>query len=591
RLSHVHPEPVYDDFARQPLLPRQWSTQGPSVAWVDFDGDGQAECLMGCGRGGRLGAFTFLPGGIPKKLESSWAAPDDVLAFTASVTTAGRPCVIAAVSGYASEGASRGGCVQITWDGGAAPLSVEPLAGATLETLGGNPGVIAAGDGDGDGDLDLFVGGGVVPGKYPLATPSRLLRREGAGYVVDQPGTELLASTGLVSAAVWVDLEADGFAELVVVGEWGAPRILRNQRGAWSGWDPVVEGWPGSTGKAPLSRRTGWWTSVTAADWDADGRLDLALGNWGLNTGYVAHEAAPLRLYHGALGASGSYDLIESYVDHRTKREVPQRSLNALGRAFPQLMGRFPNHRTYGEASLAELLSVLPSPPARVEATTLESVILWNRADGWHATALPPEVQWAPVYGLVAGDVDGDGHQDLFVGQGFYGMRQEWPRSDAGRGWWLRGDGHGGFEVMTGAASGVVLLGEQRGAALGDADRDGVPDLVVAQNGTATALYKNRRAAGPGTRRVELLGPAGNPTGYGASVRTGTGGVWGARRELRASGGYRSVDEPAWWVAPSEAATELWVLWPGGREQRISLPREGRRIRVTAAGEVHVVAP
>ena len=108
---------------------------------------------------------------------------------------------------------------------------------------------------------------------------------------------------------------------------------------------------------------------------------------------------------------------------------------------------------------------------------------------------------------MCAGDVDGDGHTDLFMSQNFFGMPPEERRLDAGRGLLLRGDGRGGFTALSGEESGIKVYGEQRGAAFCDFDHDGRLDLAVGQNGAETKLFRNLR--GRAGLRVRLSGPPG----------------------------------------------------------------------------------
>jgi hypothetical protein len=151
----------------------------------------------------------------------------------------------------------------------------------------------------------------------------------------------------------------------------------------------------------------------------------------------------------------------------------------------------------------------------------------------------------------------------------------------------LRGDGAGKLTPVPGQESGVKVYGEQRGAALADYDQDGRVDLVVTQNGGETKLYHNEGAL-PGLR-VRLQGPAGNPTGVGAIVRLRFGERSGPAREVRAGSGYWSQDSAVLVMGTPEPATQVWVLWPGGRTNATNIPNGAKEISVTATGEVKVL--
>jgi hypothetical protein len=583
-LGHRHHETLFDDYARQPLLPRQFSCLGPGIAWADLDGDGRDELVVGTGSGGRIAGFRFSPDGRIVPLDSTWTAPDDITGFTAWTTPDGRPALLAGIGRYESATPNPAGAVLITLNRAPASLSVTPFTALPADAA--NIGPLASVDFDGDGDLDLFAGGGVLPGAYPRSTPSRLYRNESGQLAEDRASTELLNPAGIVSAATWSDLDGDGFPELILVGEWGPVRLFRNQRGKLEAWDPEVT-LPGGARPVPLSQLTGWWSSVVTGDFNGDGRPDIVVGNWGLNTGYTADPARPLRLYHGDLGTAGTVDLIESYHPPELNSEMPRRSLNALGQALPNLPALYPSHRRFSTASIPQIFEALRIQPPHVEAVTLQSTLFLNLPLGLTAVPLPREAQWAPAFGLVVTDFNGDGLEDLFIAQNFFATRPEWPRCDAGRGLWLRGDGTGRLFPVSSTESGLVILGEQRGAATGDFDADGRPDLVVTQNGAATTLWRNHSAA-PGLR-VRLRGPAGNPNGLGATLRLTRAHPPVIVREVRSGSGHWSQDSATLLLPRTDDEAWIEVTWPGGTRQRHSVTRDARELILTVSGETVVV--
>ena len=206
-----------------------------------------------------------------------------------------------------------------------------------------------------------------------------------------------------------------------------------------------------------------------------------------------------------------------------------------------------------------------------------------NRGGRFEAVVLPGEAQYAPAFGVSVGDMDGDGKEDIFLSQNFFGVDEETTRYDAGRGVWLRGDGRGQFEVAPGQVSGVKVYGEGRGSALCDYDADGRVDLVVGQNGAETKLYHNVGAK-PGLR-VRLLGPAGNPTGVGAVVRLRFGERWGPAREVHAGSGYWSQDSAVQVLGTPDSPTALWVRWPGGKTQQVEVPPGAQEMKVAIDAE------
>src|SRR6267142_3118834 len=218
------------------------------------------------------------------------------------------------------------------------------------------------------------------------------------------------------------------------------------------------------------------------------------------------------------------------------------------------------------------------------EANRLESTVFLNRGDKLEARLMPPEAQFAPAFAVVVADYDGDGYEDVFISQNFFAEGPETSRCDAGRGLWLKGDGHGGLRAVPGPESGVLVYGEQRGAAAADFDGDGRIDLVVTQNAAQTRLFRNLRGK-PGLR-VRLKGPSGNPFGFGAQMRLKSGDRLGPVREVHGGGGYWSQDSPVQVLTGGDGPLQVWVRWPGGKSFTVPVPAGAAEVVIGIDGQI-----
>ncbi len=596
-LQHSHHQEAFDDFARQPLLPNKLSQPGPGVSWFDLDGDGWDDLIIGAARGGSMAVYrNDHQGGFALRHEPvlgrpitrdqttvlGWRAPD------------GRARLLVGSSNY-EDGLPIGASVrQFDLQKNSIDDGIPGLPSTT--------GPLAMADVDGDGDLDLFVGGRVLPGRYPEPASSRLFRNDQGVFRLDVENSKKLENAGLVNGAVFSDLHGDGLPELILAGDWGSLQIFRNDRGALTPWNPSIQQIdrpllnPQSSTRdaqsltsnvqrstfnvqrSTLSELTGWWNGVATGDFDGDGRMDIVASNWGRNTKYERHRREPLRLYSGDLNGAGGVDLVEAHFDQKLGKTVPERAFVSMANALPFIRERFSTHQAYAQASLAEILGDRLKAARERTVNTLESILLLNRGDHFEIRTLPAEAQFAPAFGLAVGDLDGDGNEDVFLSQNFFATQPATSPYDGGRGLWLRGDGRGGLTPVPGQMSGIKIYGEQRGCALSDYDRDGRIDLVVGQNGGETKLFHNVTAKAGW--RIRLQGPSGNPNGVGAVVRFQFGDTLGPAREIQAGSGYGSQASAVPVLGAAKTPTHLQVGWPGGKVTVSPVPAQARELTV-----------
>ncbi|HZR16932.1 MAG TPA: VCBS repeat-containing protein [Verrucomicrobiae bacterium] len=587
-LGHSHHEDPFDDFARQPTLSKRLSQLGPGVCWCDLNGDGWDDLVIGSGKGGQMAVFVNdRTGGFRAEKNSGLSTPvmRDQTAIVAWPRGTNAPVLLAGSANY-EDGEPTGSAVQ----------SFDPAAGKWGEAIAAGDasvGPLAVGDLDGDGNLDLFVGGRVKAGRYPEAASSRIFRNQNGTFVLDEANSRVLENVGMVSSALWSDLDGDGFPELIVACEWGPVRIFHNNHGRLSPWNPAVRfaSTPGGMtlpkgDVSTLNELRGWWNGVTTGDLDGDGRLDIIASNWGENSKYQQHRAAPMRVYSADFNQEGVLGLFEAYYEPEMRKYVPERRLDVAARALPSLRSRFPTFQAYADAGIEEILGDWLPKTQVLEANCLESMVFMNQGASFAAKALPLEAQLAPAFAVVVADYDGDGCEDIFLSQNFFAVEPETSRYDAGRGLWLRGDGHGELRAVPGSESGVLVYGEQRGAAVADFDRDGRVDLVVTQNAAETRLFKNLKAK-PGLR-VRLKGPKGNPWGIGAQLRVKCGGQFGPAREIHGGGGYWSQDSVVQVLGCTGRPEQLWVRWPGGKTFTLDVPEGAAEIQIDIEGRLEV---
>ena len=450
-VNFKHIENRHNDFEDEVLLPHKLSRLGPALAVGDVNGDGLEDFFVG--GAARQSGKLFLQqsaGGFRPASTYPWrvdAESEDIGAvFFDCDGDSDLDLYVASGGNEFSAGD---------------PLLADRLylndgSGRFAKAEDRLPGILASGavvepfDFDDDGDLDLFVGGRLVSKRYPTPADSFLLVNED-GRFVDKtgqlaPGLRLL---GLVTSALWTDVDGDGKTDLMVAGEWMPITVFKNQGQAFNRYH-----------SNELNDNIGWWYSLAEVDFDGDGDQDYLAGNLGLNYKYKATLHEPFSVYANDFDNSGSLDIVLSYYNDGT--EYPLRGRQCSSQQMPVIADQFKTYDAFGRASLTDIYQDMGLNRALTyHATNFAHCMIENLGGGkFDFRPLPGLVQISTVNGILIEDYNGDNHPDLVLAGNLYPVEVETIRADASYGLFLTGDGEGNFTPQEIKQSGLILDGD-----------------------------------------------------------------------------------------------------------------------------------
>ncbi|MCM4151616.1 hypothetical protein DHD05_08445 [Arenibacter sp. N53] len=462
RTNYKHVENDFDDFDRESLLPHKLSENGPALAVGDVNNDGLDDFYVGGAKGQKGELFLQQQnGGFISVLPNLWEkdkAHEDVASVFFDADKDG-DLDLYIVSGGNEELAQD----EYYRDRFYENLGNDQFAKRenALPNYLVSGSCVKAGDFDNDGDLDLFVGGKLIPGKYPLPASSYLLRNDSSdGNVKFVDVTEELApfmrNLGMVSDAEWLDMDNDKNLDLVIVGEWMPIRIVKNTGTKFSD----------ITTPSGFENSTGWWFSVASADFDQDGDMDFIVGNLGLNYKYKASAESPFEVYASDFDKNGSLDIVLSYQEKGIA--YPLRGRECTSNQMPFIKEKFPSYHDFGMADLTTVYGIEELKKAtHYKATTFATTYVENLGNFQFKThIIDGPVQFSSVNSILIDDYDQDGNLDALLSGNLYQSEVETPRNDAGYGVFLKGNGKGRFSTLYPNNSGLLVRGDVKSAGI-----------------------------------------------------------------------------------------------------------------------------
>ena len=456
-VEYSHFQPGFNDFKRQPLMPVMLSYCGPQFASADINGDGTTDLFIGSSGGQASVIYTQDAAGSWKKTSQPEIESDS----NGTVTSAlfedlngdGHPDLYTVGGGY-GEYLNGDSLLRdhVYFNDGKGNFHRSTHA---LPDMFSSKSCVAAADINGDGSKDLFVGGRVVPGRYPEAPASYLLINDGQGHFTDRTKewAPALQSAGMITAAAWYDFDKDGRPDLIIAGEWMPIRIFLNK-------GDHLEDHTKDYFDEPAS---GWWNTFLLTDVNQDGQIDIVAGNLGLNTQVKASDAQPAQMIYDDFDHNGSVD---PFLCFRVMDTVyPYVARDELLDQLYGMRKKFTSYKSFADARMQDIFSPEELSRAKIlTANRLETTLFLNRNGKFVPGALPVQAQFSPVYKILSYDFNKDGVPDLLLlGNNDY-PRLKLGKMDANFGTILLNDGKGNFSAVPQALSGLRIAGDVKDA-------------------------------------------------------------------------------------------------------------------------------
>lgn len=467
--SYRHVETSPSDILSTRTLLHELSRFGPCLASADVNGDGLDDFFAGGESGASAGIYiqssdrTFT---LKQSLPSGESDDGGALFFDADNDGDPDLYIASAMSGRGRQTAAH----RLYHNDGQGNFT---LSAGIIPEIRTSASCAAGADIDNDGDIDLFIGGRILEGKYPASPRSYVLRNDGGVFtdITDELNPDL-SEGGMVSSAVWADLDNDGKPDLIVAGEWSPIRIFMN----------TGTNLKEATAEFGLKNSSGWWNCVVAGDLNGDGYTDIVAGNAGSNSFFRSSIENPVQIVSKDFDNNGSVDPIVTYYNEFDKDRFIVHNRLVLIDQVPKVKGRFETFTQYATTPFSRAFSKEELDGAYIaSAQKLESVILVNQGGkGFQMIDLPDIAQISTVNDIVVDDVNNDGNPDLVLAGNNYDQETLFGRYDASLGLVLTGDGNLNWTALPPHVSGFLTDGNTR-----------YMELLRSGNGSKALLVSN----------------------------------------------------------------------------------------------------
>ena len=479
-LNFQHKENDFDDYAIQILLPHRYSQFGPALSVADINGDGLDDFYVG-GAAGQSGELYLQTNqGQFQSITGPWSAHNEREDISSAFFDANNDGYLdlLVISGgnefkkgdrklqdrlYLNTGSGK-------FENASNRLPKHAFSGSTVKPY----------DFDGDGDLDLFVGERHIPHNYPIPASGYLYKNTN-GYFKDITNEIApdLEKIGLITDALWSDVNGDSLKDLIVVGEWMGVHIYYNEKGVFKRFQMIPN-------------TEGWWYSLASGDFDNDGDQDIIVGNLGLNYKYKASKTTPFEVFASDFNEDNKFDIILGI--HEGDALYPLRGRECSSDQLPQIKEKFPTYKTFGNAAIVDMIGQQKMKNAlNLKSKSFATTYFENLGnEDFKPKKLPELAQLSSVNAIEVNDFNKDGYLDLILSGNLYSSEVETPRNDASYGVFLKGNGHGNFDAKYPHETGLYANGDIKNTAIiniGSKEKE-YQALIVARNNDSLQFIK-----------------------------------------------------------------------------------------------------
>lgn len=483
-LNFKHKENEFNEFKEEILLPHNISQNGPFTTVGDINNDGFEDVFVG-GAVGQSGVLYIqnVNGKFNTSTSQPWEADllsEDLEAHFFDADNDNDLDLYIASGGSEYKQGNKKLKDRLYINDGKGTFRKD---NAALPNIYESSQAISFSDIDNDGDIDIFVGTRLISQKYlQPATSYFLINNNGKFKKASKETAPSLIEIGMVTDAVFTDIDNDKDEDLIVVGEWMPIMVLTNENGIFN---DVSDNYFKDNSR-------GIWWSITANDIDNDGDDDYIIGNLGLNNKFKASKEHPLKIYGSDFDNNGTNDVVLAKYYSKQGDYVPVRGRECTSQQMPYVLDKFKDYHSFASSKLLDILPKDKVEDAVVyEIQNFESIILINDNGKLKSQSLPIQAQLSPVKSSVVDDFNKDGFKDLLFVGNHYGVEVETVRYDAGYGSLLLGDGNNNFIFAPPATSGLHIPKDSRSVKLLKSNKDQQNLILVTNNNDSLVVLKN----------------------------------------------------------------------------------------------------